>query len=395
MIRERAIRVSVRRFVAALVVLAVAAAVAVIVASLIASDSTRGPRAAGAQRFDLSTSHGQASVPGFSRRYLVVGAAPGAIPAITRPRFDSAAAASKVLLPDEPVLGVDLGGDARAYPIELLSLHEAVNDVVDGTPIVITWCPLCSSGLVFDRRVAGRTLTFGISGYLYQANQVLFDQQTRSLWSQLGDGAVTGTMRGRRLELVPAVEQPWSEWRRAHPGTRVLSIRGDVFAHRLMHPREYLGSRGEESSDNPYLGYQLKVAVYGERIDGVSSASRVVGLQLGGQAKAYPDDLLARRHVIDDTLRGIPIVLVWDHPAGGPELLGTPRVFSRRLNGRVLRFRWDGRAIRDTATGSRWQVARGRAIAGPLAAAALEPVPFTFPYWFAWRSFHPNTAIAR
>jgi hypothetical protein len=219
-----------RRLFLVLAALGVAAAVGVTVAYAISGPSRP---ASVAQRFDLSTGHGRAAVTGFSLRDLVLGAAPGAIPAITRPRFDSAQVTSKLLFPAEPVLGVDINADERAYPVKLLALHEAVNDVVRGTPIVITWCPLCSSGLTFDRRVAGRTLTFGISGFLYQANQVLFDQQTHSLWSQLGDGALTGQMRGRRLRLVPTVEQTWAEWRRSHPRTRVLSIRHDVFAARL------------------------------------------------------------------------------------------------------------------------------------------------------------------
>jgi hypothetical protein len=150
-----------------------------------------------------------------------------------------------------------------------------------------------------------------------------------------------------------------------------------------------------ESSDDPYQGYKLKLAAYAGLTDGVSSASRVVGLQFGRATKAYPDDLIAHRHVIDDTVAGVPVFVVWDHPPGGPELLGTARVFSRRLSGRILRFRWHGRAIRDAATGSRWEAASGSAIAGPLTGATLDPVPFTFPYWFAWHSFHPDSAIAR
>jgi hypothetical protein len=219
---------------------------------------------------------------------------------------------------------------------------------------------------------------------------VLYDLQTRSLWSQLAAGAVTGAMRGHRLKLVPAVEQPWSVWRAAHPATRVLSIRRNRFASRFLHPYTYVDSRGEESSDDPYAGYVQKVPLYYRRvIGGLSGAGRVVAVQRHGRSKVYPELLLVRRTVIDDTFAGIPLTVFWS------DADFAPRVFSRRLAGRVLHFRRDGPAIRDTATRSRWAASTGRAVAGPLAGRSLRPLPFTHPYWFAWHSLHPRTEIAR
>jgi hypothetical protein len=265
-----------------------------------------------------------------------------------------------------------------------------VNDVVGGRPIVVTWCPLCSSALVFDRRAGGKTLTFGVSGFLYQANQVLYDLQTRSLWSQLAEGALTGAMRGHKLTLLPAVEQPWSVWRAAHPTTRVLSIGRDRFASRFLHPYTYVDSRGEERSDDPYAGYVQKVPLYyGRRIDGLSGATRVVAVQRHGRSKVYPDVLLIRRTVVDDTFAGLPLTVFWS------EADFAPRVFARGLGARVLHFRRVGATIRDTLTGSRWSPATGRALAGKLTGSSLRPLAFTYPYWFAWHSFHPRTEIAR
>ena len=365
--------------------------VAVVVAGCGARSSTRPPRlGTSAPGFDLSTKHGRAVVAGFDARYLVASASPRGIPAITRPHFDSASIASRLLQPTDFVIGVDVDGDVRAYPVKLLALHEVVNDVVGGRPVVVTWCPLCSSALVFDRRVGGKTLTFGVSGFLYQANQVLYDIQTRSLWSQLAAGAVTGRMRGHRLVLVPAAEQPWSVWRAEHPTTRVLSIHRDRFAARFLHPYTYLDTRGEESSDDPYAGYVEKVPLYyGRIIDGISGAARVVAVQRHGRSKTYPDLLLSSRKVVDDTFAGLPLTVFWD------DADYSASVFSRRLDGRVLRFRREGGTIRDTATGSRWSASSGKAIAGKLAGKSLRPLPFTYPYWFAWHSFHPRTEVAR
>jgi hypothetical protein len=218
----------------------------------------------------------------------------------------------------------------------------------------------------------------------------LYDLQTRSLWSQLAEGALTGAMRGQRLEVLPAVEQPWSTWRAAHPATRVLSIRRDRFVSRFLHPYTYFDARGEERSDDPYAGYRQKVPIYyGRIIDGLSGASRVVAVQRHGRSKVYPDGLLIRRIVVDDTFRGIPLTVFWS------DADFAPRVFSRRLGAQVLHFRRDGPAIRDTVTGSRWSPSTGRAVAGKLAGWSLWPLAFTYPYWFAWRSFHPRTEIAR
>jgi Protein of unknown function (DUF3179)/Pyridine nucleotide-disulphide oxidoreductase/Pyridine nucleotide-disulphide oxidoreductase, dimerisation domain len=371
------------------------APLALLAAMVVAGCGTHGsnpPAGAGSSvpRFDLSTQHGRAVLEGFDPRYLVAGASPESIPAIMRPRFESPSVASRLLGPTDFVIGVAIDGVARAYPVKLLALHEVVNDVVGGRPIIVTWCPLCSSALVFDRRVGGKTLTFGVSGFLYQANQVLYDLQTRSLWSQLAEGAVTGAMRGQRLKLLPAVEQPWSAWRSAHPATRALSIRRDRFASRFIHPYTYFDSRGEESSDDPYESYVQKVPVYyGRIIDGISGATRVVAVQRHGRSKAYPALLLLRRTVVDDAFAGVPLTVFWS------DADYAPRVFSRRLDGRVLHFRREGNTIRDTATGSQWSASTGTSIAGRLAGKSLQPLSFTYPYWFAWHSFHPGTEIAK
>jgi hypothetical protein len=287
-------------------------------------------------------------------------------------------------------MGVQIAGDARAYPVKLLALHEAVDDVVGGRPILVTWCPLCSSALVFDRRVAGKTLTFEVAGVLYRSNEVLIDRQTRSLWSQLGEGAGSGLLRGKRLRLVPAAEQTWRAWRAAHPQTRVLSLRHDVFASSFIHPYTYFDDRGEEASDDPYFSYKLKVQLRnGHRaVRGLSGAAHVVAFETAGRSKVYPQPLLERRKVVDDAFAGVPLVVFWNDSAQ------TASVFSRRVAGRSLSFRWDGEGFRDTATGSRWSGSTGSAIAGPFAGTELRPLPYTLPYWFAWHWFHPDAVIA-
>ncbi len=262
------------------------------------------------------------------------------IPAIVQPAFDRPSAVRGLIRPDDPVVGAVVDGHAHAYPIDVLSLHE----VVDDGPIVVTWCPLCHSAVAYERRVPGRQLTFGVGGVLH-ANQELYDRQTRSLWSQLLGRAVTGPYRGTGLQTVPLAQVTYGQWLHAHPHTLVLSIRRDPEAKQLVHPYSYTDFRGEESSANPYLAYGQKVNIYyARKIGTLDGETLVVGVRVGRVAKAYPLDLLG--HPIHDVVAG-----------------------------RRLRIVPDPRA---------------------LSAAVFEHgtrLPATTVYWFAWHAFFPHTLV--
>jgi Protein of unknown function (DUF3179) len=309
-----------------------------------------------------------------------------AIPSIDRPCHERPEEATA--LPDSSlVIGVDHGGEARAYPVDLLSLHEVVNDVVGGVPIAVTWCPLCASAVGYDRRIGNQTLTFGVSGYLYRANLMLFDRETGSLWSQLLGGAVTGRMRGTALRRIPIVHETWARWRRRHPETLVLSILRDRLGRSLAATYAY-SSVGNEDSNVPYSTYASKVPIYNPGVvRGVADASRVYGLVLAGRAKAYPVPALWRAGVANDAFGGIPILAVYNGASVGVDL------YSRRIGNRVLRFTQAGKLLADVETDSRWSPATGRAVAGPLRDRTLARLPAVSSYWFAWRDFYPRTAV--
>jgi Protein of unknown function (DUF3179) len=214
-----------------------------------------------------------------------------AIPAIDRPRFDRPSAVRGLLPGDDLVVGAVLDGQAHAYPLDLLSFHEVVND----GPVAVTWCPLCRTALAFERNVRGRRLTFGVSGLLLHANQVLYDRESGSLWSQLASRAISGRYLGTRLRPVALAQLTWAEWRRGHPDTLVVSIRHDQYASRFTHPYTYVDARGEELSSDPYPGYDQKVNVYyGNTVGRLRGSTLVLGVRIGGAAKAYPLDLLRR-----------------------------------------------------------------------------------------------------
>lgn len=364
------------------------------IAIALALVSVGGASAPGGQRTDLDLSAEGGTAPflsRFDRSLLLPAAAPDQIPSIDRPVFDTPAQADALLAPADLVLGLERGGEAHAYPLNLLSLHEVVNDVVGGEPLAVTWCPLCQTALAYERRVADRVLTFGVSGHLYQANLLLFDRETRSLWSQLLGGAVTGSYRGTRLLSVPLAHTTWADWRSAHPATRVLSIARDEFASRFTAPDVELTSRGEELSNVPYAAYATKTAVYFPRVvRGVQEGERVLGVVANGHAQAYTLDVLRAGRALNLQLGGLPLLVTFD-----PDTYSAS-VFSRRVDGRVLTFALAGAdAVRDRETGTRWALRDGTARSGPLARTRLARVPSTFSYWFAWRRFHPATAVAR
>ncbi|MGB7291345.1 MAG: DUF3179 domain-containing protein [Thermodesulfobacteriota bacterium] len=197
------------------------------------------------------------------------------IPAILEPKFESAGRATW-LNDGDLVTGVIINGVQKAYPLRILVWHEAVNDEIGGMPILISYCPLCGSTLVFSRELSGEQLTFGISGLLYQSDVLFYDHQNESLWSQLEMKAVTGKKIGTELELIPSTLATWKKWKAQHPKTLVLS-RNTGFS------RSY--------SRDPYTGYEkseLLMFPVKNKSDRFHPKEKVLVVMVGHIAKAYP-----------------------------------------------------------------------------------------------------------
>jgi hypothetical protein len=186
-----------------------------------------------------------------------------AIPAVDAPRFASIAAIGGALPDREPVVTVALGGKARAYPVRILTWHEIVNDELAGTPIAVTFCPLCNSALVFDRRVGGRTLDFGVTGKLRNSDLVMYDRQTESWWQQFTGQGLVGQHAGTQLVFVPMRLESYARFKARHPAGEVMLPPGSA--------RPY--------GRNPYAGYDSsrKPFLYsGPLPEGVAPLERVV-----------------------------------------------------------------------------------------------------------------------
>ena len=260
------------------------------------------------------------------------------IPSIDNPKFISAEKAD-FLKPADRVLGVEINGKARAYPIRILNWHEIVNDIHNGKPIAVTFCPLCGSGIVYDATFNGKAHKFGVSGLLYNSDVLLYDRETETLWSQILSKGISGKLVGSELDIIPSSHTSWKAWRAKHPNTEVLSTNTG-------------SSRNYDRT--PYAGYDKGRETYfplAFRSQKYHPKERVLGVSINGKHKVYPFTELAKikRGLLEDT-----------------------------FSGQVLHLSFDAEN-RD----------------GLIKDNSGDILPSINTFWFAWYAFHPDTEIYR
>lgn len=317
------------------------------------------------------------------------------IPAIDRPRFVDVAGGDRFLDDPEPVAAVEVGDAVKAYPIRIMVWHEIVNDSLGGRPIAVTYCPLCNSTVVFDRRFGDRVLDFGTTGNLRKSDLVMYDRQTESWWQQLTLEAMVGELTGERLRAIPSQILSWEEFKRLNPGGRVLSTE-------TGHNRPY--------GENPYAGYDrpdsAPFGFDGPTDDRLPAKERVAAVQTGPEsAVVYPFSRLARDAPVEDEIGDRPVVVFFDPSVASPldeaavaggRPVGAAAVFARRAAGRTLSFEPgpEPGTFRDTRTGSTWGM-DGRATAGELRGERLAQLVADDQFWFALAAFLPEASIRR
>ncbi len=279
------------------------------------------------------------------REILSGGPPKDGIPSIDAPRF-VAVADARDLVATEPVIGLVMGGEARAYPLRILTWHEIVNDVVAGVPVAVTYCPLCNAAIVFDRRIDGRVLEFGTTGKLRRSDLVMYDRQTESWWQQFSGEAIVGDLTGASLTMLPARLESWANFKARAPEGRVL-IPNDP------HFRNY--------GANPYAGY--------DDPDGVPFLYR----------GPLPGDVPAMMRVV-----------VVDGEAWTLPLVQREGTISRG----DLTIRWT--PGQNSALDAR-EIARGRDVGNVVvqrgAGAAAEDVVHDITFAFVFHAFHPGAPI--
>jgi len=256
------------------------------------------------------------------------------IPALTNPKFVSA---SKVdfLKDDDKIIGVSINGEHKAYPIKILNYHEIVNDNLGGSPIVITYCPLCGSGIVFSAIIDSQVLHFGVSGLLYNSDVLMYDKETNSLWSQLMMQAVSGKLKEKEMMFLPSEHTKWQDWKERYPDTKVLSTNTGF-------PRDY--------NRKPYDGYTLTPTLYfpvQHSSDAIPVKKQVLGVEVDGKFKAYSfTDLTKAGTSLLDSLNGVKYTIGFD---------------SSNRSAKIIK--------------------------------SSKPIKYVTSYWFAWYTFHPDTEV--
>jgi hypothetical protein len=313
------------------------------------------------------------------------------IPSIDHPEFINIQSADAWLKPVEPVIQVVINQEAKAYPLQILIWHEIVNDTVGGIPILVTFCPLCNTAIVFEREVDGQILDFGTTGRLRFSNLIMYDRQTETWWQQAEGKGIVGTLTGTQLTFVPAAIVSWDEFKQANPAGLVLS-RNTGFT------RSY--------GQNPYVGYdnvdQPPFLYTGPKTpDQLPAVARVLTIDLNNDAVAYPYEDLKKANVVNDVVGNEKIVIFWSpgtasaldaqNIAEGKDV-GTAAAYRRVLDGLTLTFKFDGQNIVDEQTGSSWNVL-GQALDGKLKGQQLVQIVSVNHFWFSWAAFKPDTRI--
>ncbi len=283
--------------------------------------------------FDLSNSL-------IDKKHIIHGGPPrDGIPAISDPKYVAADEAS-FMKPDDVVLGFKTGNSAFAYPRHILNWHELVNDKSEGKGFVITYCPLCGSGMAFSSEVGSESLEFGVSGLLYNNDLLFYDRQTESLWSQIERRSVSGDFAGDILEQLYLEHTSWQSWKERYPNTKVLS--------------EDQGFRRNYRHD-PYTGYETSSQLFFKSLyktpKEFHTKENVLGLTIGETAKAYPFSELRKQGLsrFEDELAGFRFNVIWDADANAATVESI-----------------DGKALTPTVA-----------------------------FWFAWYNFHPETKVFR
>ena len=309
------------------------------------------------------------------------------IPPVYAPVYETNEAASNAadgwLFPMDRVIGIEIDGQAYAYPVKTLTFREIVNDTLGGQPLLVSYCPLCASGVVYQRTLDGRPLVFGNTSGLYNNDMVMVDHQTGSFWHQVTGEAIAGEVAGAQLEPMPAMTVRFGEWTALHPDGLVLANSKDQ-ARRALDPTEQIQASVNRGS---FFFPIDEKSTSDERLD---LGALVVVIKLAGQWRAYPLQT-GPAWALNDLAAGVPVAVLGAGDSAG--------VFVAEVDGRRLTFTGNQGApggqskFSDAETGSTWDLA-GRAVAGALKGQRLQAIPSRRSFWFAVAGGIPGIELA-
>ncbi len=282
------------------------------------------------------------------------------------------AAAENKIDSDKLVIGIEINGQSRAYPIQIIGYHHQVRDTVGNRPVMITYCTVCRTGRVYSPVVNGKPEKFRLVG-MDHFNAMFEDSATKSWWQQATGVAIAGPLKGFHLSEIPSHQASLSSWLRLHPNSTVLQP----------------DSNFKEEYDDLADFDKGTIKGHLEKRDSASwkMKSWVVGVKTNGFEKAYDWNDLLKNYFIQDTIGKFPVLLMLENDTS------SFHVFSRDMQGRILFFTLDKTAaqLSDSNTHSIW-TPDGLCISGPLKDAKLRPLAAYQEFWHSWENFHPNTS---
>jgi len=318
-----------------------------------------------------------------------------AIRPVDTPRFVAVRKAADLYYENEPVGVITVGKKTRAYPLSVLMFHEIVNDRIGGTPLSVTYCPLCNSVRVFDRTVEidgmKKVLDFGTTGMLRKSNLVMWDRQTETWWQQFTGIGVVGKYAGLELNLLPSMILSFGDYRKCFPGGEVLTMAGE--------------KGGPPYGMNPYVKYdsigRQPRLFFGKMDERLPALERVVHIEANDMDKIYPYPLLVQEKVVNDDPGGVQVVIFYrkgmqsvldEKDIRKGRDIGNAVVFLPVVEGKTLTFVYDNGKFTDKETGSQWCIS-GKCISGKMKGKKLQVYPYAIDFAFAVFAFYPGVDI--
>lgn len=274
-------------------------------------------------------------------------------------------AAENKILPSAQVMGININGIQKAYPVDMMTYHHQLTDKIDDQPIWVTYCGLCRSGRIFDILVEGETLDFSIIGAITY-NATFQDHQSGSWWRQETGEAVKGKYTGRFLEDIPMEQMSLQNWLYKYPNSQILQ-RDPKFGQKYDFIHEVMSGEIERPAWFNHVTPDL-----------------IIGLEINGQDRAYDWEGLKKQRIVTETVNGVPLLLFTSEDGS------SPFVYDRTVNGEPLAFDITGDTLTDSKTQSTWNLF-GYCLEGELAGTQLEIIQSYYQNIRGWESFHPNS----
>jgi len=317
------------------------------------------------------------------------------IPPIDEPEYLNREEAVEIFFENEPVIAINFGTVPKAYPLSILTFHEIVNDSSAEIWYTITYCPLCNSSVVFNRKLefegSSYLLDFGTSGMLRKSNLVMWDRQTETWWQQITGEGLSGKLAGAELGMLPSQIISVKEFFQDYPEGKMLSSK-------TGHKRNY-GTNPYEEYDNPS---NVKPRLFGEAVDNrLQTMERVIHIFGSETPKIYPLSAMRTEKVINDSHEGTDVVIFYQDGAvsvldkaeiSESKNIGSVTVFDPVVDNQKLSFKTSGGKFKDHQTGSTWTLS-GKCIKGKYQGRQLKQVVYGNHFAFAWLAFYPETVI--